>query len=258
MARRLPTQVLFGLLVVAVGLVLLAETTGLYDARFLFDYVPSLFVLLGLYAMVRSGFRNLFGPAVVVAVAAAWQAVALDLVPVDSVWDFWPLVVVLFGLSLVLDHVRGRPSGDAARDGSDYVSTFAAFGGSEERSTSHSFTGASLTAAFGGVELDLRDAEVADPPARVNALAVFGGVEVYAPREWEVDLDVLPLFGGASDERPRPAPDTGTGEETDADPVDPVDGRARRTGGQDDREKRGSAPDLVVTGVAAFGGVTVN
>lgn len=249
MARRLPTQVLFGLLVVAVGLVLLAETTGLYDARFLFDYVPSLFVLLGLYAMVRSGFRNLFGPAVVVAVAAAWQAVALDLVPVDSIWDFWPLVVVLFGLSLVFDHIRGRPGGADADSGS-YVSTFAAFGGSEKRSTSHSFTGASLTAAFGGVEVDLRDAEVADPPARISALAVFGGVEIHAPREWDIDLDVLPLFGGASDERPRPTrgPDDGA----NADRAD--EGQA----GEWDDNGEHSTPDLVVTGVAAFGGVTVN
>ncbi len=248
MARRLPTQVLFGLLVVAVGLVLLAETTGLYDARFLFDYVPPLFVLLGLYAMVRSGFRNLFGPAVVVAVAAAWQAVALDLVPVDSVWDFWPLVVVLFGLSLVFDHVRGRPESADADSGS--LSTFAAFGGSEQRSTSHSFTGASLTAAFGGVELDLRDAEVADPPARVSALAVFGGVEIHAPREWDVDLDVLPLFGGASDERPRPTREADDGADADR------AGEGR--GGEWDDRGEDSAPDMVVTGVAAFGGVTVN
>jgi hypothetical protein len=250
MARRLPTQVLFGALVVVVGIVLLAETTGLYDARFLFDYVPSLFILLGLYAMVRSGFRNLFGPAVVVVVAAAWQAVALDLVPVDSVWEFWPLVVVLFGLSLMFDYLRGRPGPDA--DSGSYVSTFAAFGGSEKRSTSRSFTGGSLTAAFGGVELDLRDAEISDPPAHVSTLALFGGVEIHAPREWDVDLDVLPLFGGASDERPRPARDAG------GDPADAADAATRQAGERDDHEERGSEPDLVVTGVAAFGGVTVN
>jgi hypothetical protein len=240
MARRLPTQVLFGLLVVAIGVVLLAETTNLFDARFLLDYVPSVFILLGLYAMVRSGFRNLFGPAVVVVVAAAWQAVTLDLVPVDSVWQFWPLVLVLLGLSLVVDYFRGRPA--EGSDAGAYVSAFAAFGGSEKRSTSRSFTGANLTALFGGVELDLRDAAVADPPARVNAVALFGGVEVHAPREWAVEIDVLPLFGGTSDERPRPAPES---ERADGTRGAPADGD--RTG-----------PELVVTGVAAFGGVTVS
>jgi hypothetical protein len=65
-------------------------------------------------------------------------------------------------------------------------------------------------------------------------------------------LDVLPLFGGASDERPRPARDAG------GDPADAADAATRQAGERDDHEERGSEPDLVVTGVAAFGGVTVN
>lgn len=59
-------------------------SSGLCDARFLFDDVPSLFVLVGLDAVVHSDVHSLFRPAVVVVVAAAWQAAALDLVPVDT------------------------------------------------------------------------------------------------------------------------------------------------------------------------------
>ena len=70
--RWLSSQVILGALIVLIGVLLLGQTTDLYNLGFLFDYVPSLFVLLGLYAMVRSGFRNVFGPLVIVVVAGAW------------------------------------------------------------------------------------------------------------------------------------------------------------------------------------------
>ena len=102
--RLLSSQVIFGALVVLVGIILLADTTGLYDTRPLFDYVPSLFVLLGLYAFVKSGFRNIFGPLVIVALAGAWQLVELDMLEWSEVSAFWPLFLVLFGLFLGLFH----------------------------------------------------------------------------------------------------------------------------------------------------------
>mgnify|MGYP006287253633 CR=1 FL=1 len=221
--RWLSSQVLIGALVVLVGVILLAESTDLYDAGFLLRYIPSVFVLLGLYVLVRSGFRNVFGPLLVVVVAGLWQLTALDLIEGADLVDFWPLVIVFFGLSLLLGHLRRRPRGVSDA----HVTSFAAFGGSEKRSTSKAFTGADLTAVFGGAELDLRDAAVADPPAHVSANVMFGGVELIVPREWNVQLDVIPLFGGAADERPR-------------------------------REEEHEAVDLVVSGLVLFGGVSVD
>jgi predicted membrane protein len=220
--RWLSSQVLIGALVVAVGVILLAETTGLYDTSFLFTYIPSLFVLLGLFVLVRSGFRNVFGPLLVVVVAGLWQLTALDVIEGADLVDFWPLFIVFFGLSLVFAHFRRRPEGVS----DSHVTSFAAFGGSEKRSTSKQFTGADLTAVFGGAELDLRDAAVEDPPAHVSANVLFGGVEVVVPREWNVQLDVIPLFGGAADDRPR-------------------------------REEEHEGVDLVVSGLVLFGGVSV-
>lgn len=219
----LSTQLVVGVLVVAIGVVLLVHTTGLYDTRFLFDYVPSVFVLLGLYAMVRSGFRNLFGPMVVVVLAGVWQLTALDVVEGNELAQFWPLFVVLFGLSLVASHFRSAPE-DV---GDNHVSSFAVFSGTEQRSNSKRFTGADLTAIFGGTELDLREAEIAERPAHVSVTALFGGVDVVVPREWNVQLDVLPVFGGAADDRPN-------------------------------RAEEHEEVDLVVTGFAAFGGVSVS
>jgi predicted membrane protein len=220
--RRISSQSVLGGAIVVLGALLLADTTGAFDTSALLRFVPALFVAVGLYALVRSRFENLFGPAVVVAVAAAAQAVALGWVAVDDLVVFWPLLVVLFGVSVLAGRMRSR----VATTNDAYVDSFALFGGVERRVTGETFAGATLTALFGGAELDLRDAAPLDRPVRINATALFGGVDVVVPRDWRVEMDVLPVFGAAEDDRPRRA------EEHDE-------------------------VDLVLTGFAAFGGVSV-
>jgi len=220
--RRLSSQLLLGLGIVLVGIVLLLRSTDVADVGWVLKFVPSLFVLLGLYALVVSGFRNIVGAGLIILVAGAWQLVALDYLQAEEVWELWPLLIVFFGLSVILGQYRSRGQPTKA----DHPTAVAIFGGREPRSTSKNFTGADLTALFGGVELDLRDAEVRDKPAHVSITAAFGGASIVVPRDWNVQLDVLPLFGGASDERTR----------------DP-----------DEHEE----VDLVVTGLAMFGGVSV-
>jgi hypothetical protein len=51
-------------------------------------------------------------------------------------------------------------------------------------------------AVFGGVEIDLRDAELPVDGIRLSAWAVFGGVDVKAPEGTRVEMSGLALFGG--------------------------------------------------------------
>jgi hypothetical protein len=220
--RHISNQSLVGVLVALVGIVLLVDTTGIYDTRPLLTYVPSLFVVVGLYAIVSSDFRNVGGPLVLVALASAWQLVSLDLLTVERVLSFWPVLVVIVGLSIALGRVR--PTVAAVDD--DRLDIVAVFGALDRRATSKAFTGGSATVVFGGGELDLRDVEVPARPARLNVVAMFGGVDVIVPHDWNVRLDVLPVFGAGEDDRPR-------------------------------REAVHDEVDLVVSGFCAFGGVTV-
>lgn len=228
MARRgVSSQVLTGAVVIVVGLLLLLGTTGVYDVGSVWRYVPSLFVLLGLWALYRSGFRNVTGPVILVVVAGTVQLLALGVLTGEQVASWWPLLVVLFGVAIVFGHYRQRRRiPEVSADDFDLVGIF---GGTERRVTTASFRGGSATALFGGVEVDLREASVAGPPAVVTATALFGGIEIEAPDDWVVEVDAFPLFGAVEDERPR--------RPGDAAPKD--------------------TPDLVVTGFVAFGGISI-
>lgn len=225
--RRFSSQALTGLIVVLLGVLLLLGTTGTYDVGRIWRYVPSLFVLLGCWAIVRSGFRNVAGPLVLIVVAGTIQLLTLGYVTGATIAAWWPLLIVLVGLSILFGRYRHRrrvPT--VATDDFDVIGIF---GGSDRRVTSRSLTGGAATALFGGVELDLRDAAIADRPAVVAVTALFGGVELHVPTDWDVQVDALPVFGGVEDDRSRRA-------------VDP---------------DRPEGPDLLVSGFVAFGGITI-
>lgn len=221
---KLTGQALVGVVLALFGLLLLVHTTGVYDTTAFLRYVPSLFVLVGLYAMVTSRLRNLAGPLVLVLVAGAVQLAALDVIAGSDVLALWPVLIIVAGLSILAGQFRSASRPVSASQ----VDAFALLGGNESRATGETFTGGSLTAILGGVELDLRDTAVEDRPARVDATAFFGGVDVIVPDDWNVQVDVLPVLGGVED------------------------ARLRRERGDGHREV-----DLLVTGFVAFGGVTV-
>jgi hypothetical protein len=223
MNLRVTNRAVIGGIVVVLGVLLLLGTTGTFETESLVQYVPSLFVLAGAYAIVRSGFRNLVGPVVLILVAGSVQLLVLDVITDAFVATYWPVLVVVVGLAILLSWGRG-PDPTVLTEDLDLV---AVFGGVERRPVGERFRSADIAVAFGGAELDLRDA-TSNHPSEVDALVLFGGAEVYVPEDWVVEVDALPVFGAVTDERPR-AP----------------------------LAREGETPDLVVTGAVAFGGITV-
>lgn len=223
MARYVTGRLVSGLLIVLFGLLLLASTTEFLPTESLWSWVPLLFVLLGLWALVKSGGRNLTGPVMVIAVAGTVQLRNLSIISDAQIGTWWPLFVVLFGLLFLVGRSRRRRS-HAESTGADQVSVVSVFGGGERRVTSTAFAGGEVLTVFGGSAVDLREAEVESPPAVIEALSLFGGLEVRVPEDWAVTMDVLTLFGASEDSRPRAA----TGE-----------------------------PQLVITGLTLFGGVEI-
>ena len=59
------------------------------------------------------------------------------------------------------------------------------------------FTGTSVTAVFGGVELDLRNA-IIEEDVVINASAIFGGIDIYVPTNVKVKTKSMPIFGGVN------------------------------------------------------------
>jgi hypothetical protein len=99
-------------------------------------------------------------------------------------------VIIVVGVLIIF----GRGLGSRKEVG-DTISSFNIFSGSEIASHSDSFQGGSVSAVFGGAEIDLRDA-IPAPGANLDVFTAFGGLEIQVPQGWQVDTKGLPIFGG--------------------------------------------------------------
>jgi hypothetical protein len=200
----LSTRTLFGLLLIAVGAVILLDQTGAIDAdTSIGEWWPVVIIVLGLGQLAEQR-RVSIGPLIVTGVGVLLLLVELDVLP-GSFWDyFWPTTLIAFGVWLVLrrnaPQLFGGPEGNAG----EFVSASAFFSGNEVVSTSAAFRGASLTAAFGATSLDLREATLDPRGATVSMVAVFGGCELIVPRGWHIDVHGLPIFGGVDNKANAP------------------------------------------------------
>ncbi|MFW5903486.1 MAG: LiaF transmembrane domain-containing protein [Halolamina sp.] len=180
--NRAGARLLFGAIVILLGIVLLLDTTGTYAIDGLSVFLAGLFVLYGLYRFVRSRLTRVFWPGVFVLVGGLWLAVEFEVMTEGAAWDFWPLVIVLFGVSLLLGR-RGRS---------------AVVLGPISNDVWEDADGDDVVAVFGTARADLRGET---GPARLEPVAIFGTVEVFVPADWTVDVETVRIFGDVKDDR---------------------------------------------------------
>lgn len=197
-------RLLLGLTVVALGVLFLLDSAGTLDAGQAIDqYWPLLLVAAGLLTLAERP-PSLIRGGLLTAGGALLLLFTADVVD-RAAWDFvWPAFIILAGLVIVARWAgRSIPSGVSRED---VIRATAVFGGPKLVSSAQHFEGAWLTAFFGGVTLDLRDARPAPDGASVNATVAFGGIDIIVPKGWRISVRSTPLFGGVEDKTDRSEP----------------------------------------------------
>ena len=127
------------------------------------------------------------------------------------------------GINLAAAFVK-RAVPSRGEEESDELALVAVFDGIELESRAKQFRGGSLLAWFGGIDLDLGEAQLA-AGAQLSVRTLFGGIAIETPPSWRIESSVKAFAGGVD----------------------------ARTPAQDDP----AAPVLTLEGVALFGGVAV-
>ncbi|MHB8579423.1 MAG: LiaF transmembrane domain-containing protein [Ignavibacteriaceae bacterium] len=114
---------------------------------------------------------------------------------------FFPIVIIAFGFYIMFRrninwyHFHGRVNRQLNKDHIDDVSIF---GGGHKVIISDNFQGGNITAIFGGSEIDLSNCKLAEGENVIDVLLMFGGTSIFVPKEWNININVTPLFGGFS------------------------------------------------------------
>jgi hypothetical protein len=199
-------RLLLGLAVVALGVLFLLDSAGALNAdRAIEHWWPTLIVAAGVLTLAERP-PSIVRGAIVTAVGVALLLFTTDVVE-ENAWDYlWPGLLIVAGIVIVARwHGRAIPAGASTED---VVRSTAIFGGPKLVCTAQRFRGAWLTAIFGGISLDLRDALPAPEGASINATAAFGGIDILVPKGWRISVRSTPIFGGLDDKRDHSEPPT--------------------------------------------------
>jgi predicted membrane protein len=208
-------RVVFGGFIIIVGVLALLDKLNIFSFNIgtLFHFWPTVFVVVGILKLTESRSRSsiLIGLCFIL-VGSAMMLNKLGIFHF-SFRDWWPVLLIALGISVVLKDRSAEPSsgnffeGDEHKNNNVRLDITAVMGGNKTVNSSQDFKGGEITAIMGGVDLDLRNASI-PTEAVLNVWATWGGIEIRVPNDWEVVNRGTAILGGIED-KTIPSPGTG-------------------------------------------------
>lgn len=220
------SSIIWGIVLIVIGSIFALNSLNITEIDIFFDGWWTLFIIvpsvIGFFTeQYKMG--NLIGVAIgVCLLLACW-----DVLSFDWIWKlFVPVIIILIGIKMIFSGVLNNKSNDIITtmklSGKNPKVGCAIFSGCDMNYNGEVFEGAELTAVFGGVECDLRNAIIQNDCA-IRVSAIFGGIDILVPSNVNVKVNSNCIFGGISN---------------------------KAFSGQD-------APTIYINGICMFGGVEI-
>ena len=209
-----------GLILVVVGVTLLLRKMGFYMPGWLFSW-PMILILVGLYTGFKHSFRN---KSWLILIAIGGFFLVSRFIPDLNLEPlFWPLLIIGMGIVFIVrpgknswgnfktdrwyDKGQNESTGitsdtnDASfTDSADYLQVRSVFSGVKKHIVSKNFQGGTISAVFGGAEIDLSQAEI-NGQVIIKMEILFGGSKLVVPPHWAVQNEIDGVFHGVDDKR---------------------------------------------------------
>lgn len=195
------TNILWGLVLVALGVIFGLNALEITDITIFFDGWWTLFIIvpcfIGLFKDSNKAVNGI-GLGIGVFLLLACQ----DLIDFDILMKLMgPVLLVVIGLCFIFRDFLGGKAAKKIRSfrksDREVCATFSEqnvdFGGEV-------FDGCTLSGIFGSVNCNLKDTVISADCA-VHVSAIFGGVTIHVPDNVNVKVAATPIFGGVADKR---------------------------------------------------------
>ena len=201
------SKILWGIVLIAIGGIFALNAFGITDIELFFDGWWTLFIIVPCFIGIfseREKTSNIIGLLIGVFLLLCCQ----NVLGFDMLWKLAvPAIIVIIGLKLIFGAVFGDKAikllESSKQSGENIKIGCATFSGQDLNFDGEEFNGAELTAVFGGVKCDLRNA-VIEKDCAVTATAVFGGIDIYVPDNVNIKISSNSIFGGVSEKKHRP------------------------------------------------------
>lgn len=223
------SAIMWGLVLIAIGVILGGNALGWFNINIFFKGWWTLFIIVPCFISLITHPKEWLGDLIGILIGVSLLLACLDVISFSSLWKLLvPGIIILIGLSIIFKNLFSQKFDKAVSklngkfDKDDESGTV--FGGTNINMAGKEFKGKNLSAVFGAIKLDLREAKIKEDII-INATAVFGGIDILVPDNVVVETKSNSFFGGVSNKK-KSAP-------------------------------KGKAPTIYVNGMALFGGIEV-
>jgi len=190
-----------GILLVLVGAVIALSNLGVIPwhlKRYIFQW-ENILILLGFFFIFSQEDKK----AGIILLSIGFFFVIDDWFDIDiTIWDLWPISLIIVGLYII--NRKSVTSADLNADHTqerDTVHDTAIFSGGDKVISTANFRGGSLTAVFGGSNIDLSTSKLSPQSAQLDLFYMFGGSKIRVPTNWNIEIKATSIFGGLADKR---------------------------------------------------------
>ncbi len=204
----------FGIILIVLGVILILERLNLIPESMADLLISWQMLLVGIGILSLIGGNRTAGTILII-IGGTFMIPELITVPHEIRQIYFPLILVAIGVSILFrqrDHRKFRVGSapeekiTEANSANSYNSfntfdDFVIFGGREIFVNSQALAGGKATSIFGGIEFDLRKANLQAGGAIIDCVSVFGGCGFKIPMDWNVRNEVTTIFGAFTDKR---------------------------------------------------------
>jgi predicted membrane protein len=206
-------RMLIGLFIFTVGSLLLLRNIGIYD-EFINEYIFRWEMILITFGIINMIAHEGPGPGLLL-VLIGGGLYARNYIDLPSGLNFWQLflasIFILAGLFMIFKRKTSfhcEPCRQSDKNlGVDTIDEIAFFGGGDRTIVSDNFKGGKILAIFGGSNFNLSRSKLAPGKNYIDVLAIFGGLKLVVPENWNVKISAISIFGGFSDKHRVHSPD---------------------------------------------------
>lgn len=197
---------LWGIVLVIIGVILTLNALEITNINIFFDGWWTLLIIIP-SAIELIAREDKFWSAVWLIIGILLLLACRDILDFDLIWKLTiPVIFILIGINLIfrdkIDRKMEKKSKELKEKGQHLEEYCATFGEIKEDFNNQEFNGANVTAVFGSVDLDLRNA-VINEDKLIKTCAVFGGIEMIAPENVNIKVKSIPIFGATSNKTGR-------------------------------------------------------
>ncbi len=199
-----PKRLATGLVFIAIGLILILNNTGMLP-HLISDVLlswPMIFVAIGIISLANRDFTTATIMFILGAVFLLPRVIEFP----ENFWsDYWPLVFVVMGLSILLKRKNPTKLSYTETKGSseNFFENTNVFSDANNSFADKEFTGAQISTVFGSTTLDLTSAKPISNKVTIHVTCIFGGVKLFVPKEWNISNNLVTILSGVS-EKPYP------------------------------------------------------